>query len=379
MKKNKGFTLIELLAIIVILAIIAVITVPIILNIIENSRRGAATDSAYGYKDSINKFYVSKLSETGNDNLKLEGTYTITDGVLNGTGINEKIPVSGTEPTSGSLTYEKGVFKSGCLTIGEYAVTFNNDGTTSTEKGECEIPVPSFADDSWAEIKANLATNRKFYEIGSQKEVEIDGISYTVRLSNTSSCEEGWTGSETACGVVIEFIDTIIDTGNNNTDGHVMNSSKTNEGGWPASEMRSYLNTTIFNKLPDELKVDGMILNTKSISGHGSQSGTTNYTSTNDKLYLLSCVEVFGENSSSDSVKLQSDTVTDGTRQLEYYGTTGSTRDKTTTFGTINRWWLRTAISRNDYEFYDIFNNGSSGGNNANLTYGVAPAFRILD
>ena len=144
MKKNdKAFTLIELLAIIVILAIIAVITVPIILDIIENSRKGAATDSAYGYKDSVNKYYVSKLSETGNDNLKLEGTYTVTDGVLNGTGINEKIPVSGTEPTSGSLTYENGVFKNGCLTIGDYKVTFNTDGTTSTEKGECEPSVPT--------------------------------------------------------------------------------------------------------------------------------------------------------------------------------------------------------------------------------------------
>ena len=58
MKNKKGFTLIELLAIIVILAIIAVITVPIILNIIENSKKGAATDSAYGYKDAIEKFYV---------------------------------------------------------------------------------------------------------------------------------------------------------------------------------------------------------------------------------------------------------------------------------------------------------------------------------
>ena len=49
-KKKNAFTLIELLAIIVILAIIALITVPIILNIIENSRKGAAQDSAYGYK-----------------------------------------------------------------------------------------------------------------------------------------------------------------------------------------------------------------------------------------------------------------------------------------------------------------------------------------
>lgn len=58
-KMNKrGFTLIELLAIIVILAIIAVITVPIILNIIENARVGAARSSALGYADAIKLAYV---------------------------------------------------------------------------------------------------------------------------------------------------------------------------------------------------------------------------------------------------------------------------------------------------------------------------------
>ena len=144
MKKNKAFTLIELLAIIVILAIIAVITVPIILNIIENSKMGAATDSAYGYKDSVSKLYVTKLSESQNSSLELEGTYTVTDGVLTGTGINEKVPVSGTVPSSGSLTYENGLFKNGCLVIGDYAVTFNIDGTTSTEKGECKV-IPTIA------------------------------------------------------------------------------------------------------------------------------------------------------------------------------------------------------------------------------------------
>ena len=61
-KNNMAFTLIELLAIIVILAIIAVITVPIILNIIDNSKRGAATDSAYGYKNAVEKFLYILLN-----------------------------------------------------------------------------------------------------------------------------------------------------------------------------------------------------------------------------------------------------------------------------------------------------------------------------
>ena len=76
-KNKKGFTLIELLAIIVILAIIAVITVPIILNIIENSKIGAAKNSAYGYRDAVEKYYVSELFD--NKNLKLDGFYSIKD------------------------------------------------------------------------------------------------------------------------------------------------------------------------------------------------------------------------------------------------------------------------------------------------------------
>ena len=80
-KSKNAFTLIELLAIIVILAIIAVITVPIILNIIENSRKGAATDSAYGYKDAVNKWYVTKLQE--DNQFQLADSYTISsDGKL---------------------------------------------------------------------------------------------------------------------------------------------------------------------------------------------------------------------------------------------------------------------------------------------------------
>ena len=132
-KKKKGFTLIELLAIIVILAIIAVITVPIILNIIENSRRGAATDSAYGYKDSVNKWYVSKLQE--DNQYQLASSYTISsDGKLG----DIVIPISGDKPSGGYLNYSNNTLTGGCLVFGDYAVTFDSKGNVSkTEKGDC--------------------------------------------------------------------------------------------------------------------------------------------------------------------------------------------------------------------------------------------------
>lgn len=149
-KRKKAFTLIELLAIIVILAIIAVITVPIILNIIENSRKGAATDSAYGYKDAVNKYYVTELSD--NNNLKLEGEYTVSNGSLTGkfegsTSEQKTVPisVSGDKPSSGKLRYANNVLNAGCLVIGDYKISFGTDGKVNeTVKGDCstyEFPV----------------------------------------------------------------------------------------------------------------------------------------------------------------------------------------------------------------------------------------------
>ena len=143
-KKKNAFTLIELLAIIVILAIIAVITVPIILNIIENSKKGAATDSAYGYKDSINKYYVSELSN--NKKLKLNGTYEVkANGVLNGNfGVTENtedriIPIDGEKPSSGKLHYTNTILDGGCLVIGDYKIIFKSNGSVDgTEKGNCD-------------------------------------------------------------------------------------------------------------------------------------------------------------------------------------------------------------------------------------------------
>ena len=143
MKNKKGFTLIELLAIIVILAIIAVITVPIILDIIENSKKGAIEDSAYGYKESIEKYYTSELFD--NNDIKLEDDYIIENGMMTGKNMNSvEIPINGTKPTRGILTYENNKLKRGCLQIDEYAVTFEENRVTKVEKGECEITTDLF-------------------------------------------------------------------------------------------------------------------------------------------------------------------------------------------------------------------------------------------
>jgi len=80
-KSKKGFTLIELLAVIVILAIISLIAVPIVLNIIEDSKDSTNIRSAENIVKSVN-LSLSKLDLTDamGENKLLDGWYCISEG-----------------------------------------------------------------------------------------------------------------------------------------------------------------------------------------------------------------------------------------------------------------------------------------------------------
>ena len=154
-----------------------------------------------------------------------------------------------------------------------------------------------------------------------------------------------------------------------------MNSSSTNVGGWPATAMRSYLNGEFLAKLPSDLQSVIADTTTTVVSGHGSTSGETNFTST-DKIYLLSTKEVW-----SDGVSY--DTATGSTRQLDYYANNNVTTSnysgaKKNYAGSAAWWWLRAASSRGSVTFLLVGSNGSWTSSDATSTSGgVAPAFRI--
>lgn len=378
MKNENGFTLIELLAIIVILAVIAVITVPIILGIIDDAKTGAAENSAYGFKDAIDKYYAT--STMASNNLKMNGSYSVSNGIINGSNVNNvEISISGTKPLSGYLVYDNNILTGGCLVIGEYEVRYTNGRFNTTGTGDCHLEV-DFATDSWTEIKENLLLDRHAYDsqIGAEKEVVLNNTSYTVRLSNTSPCPSNWPSdaSQTTCGVVIEFIDSVRNP-SNNAHGHVMNSTQTFAGGWPDCSLRTYLNQNVFDRLPDELKSDGFILDTKVVSGH--ESGVLSNYVTTDKIYLFSYVELWGADYENDSLKLVSGSVTGGTRQLEYYGMNGSTRVKNNILGSTSTYWLRSADSSDTVKVLAVTGTGEINSYNSYVLYGVMPAFRIMD
>ncbi len=128
---NKGFTLIELLAIIVILAIIAVITVPIILGIIDDASTKAAIDSAYGFKEGVQNFYVSKLLE--NQNEESPSAYKTVSSLT-----AEGLVVGGEMPSDGWVRLKKGEVIDYSLKFGDYVVSYDEatSSPVSIKNGE---------------------------------------------------------------------------------------------------------------------------------------------------------------------------------------------------------------------------------------------------
>ena len=123
-EKNKGFTLVELLAVIVILALIALIATPIILNVINDAKKQAAKDSAYGYMDAVEKYIVS--SELEDESIP-DGIYRVED-------LNKKISVKGSTPDNGIIKIENKEVKKYDIGIDGYVVSNGEVKKVSTTK-----------------------------------------------------------------------------------------------------------------------------------------------------------------------------------------------------------------------------------------------------
>ena len=243
------------------------------------------------------------------------------------------------------------------------------DGGTSNPGYFTEKP-STFSTDSWATIVSSVkAGNTRGYKVGETKTIDL-GTTYgthTLRIANTTTPSEcnasGF--SQSACGFVLEFADIILYK--------EFNSSTSNTGGWSSSELRTFINNDIYNALPVDLR--NIIIDTIVVSGHG-KSDSTNFVTT-DKLYLLAPKEIFSNWSNSY------DTAKSLTRTFDYYISAGVT---TSNYSGAKKykgtsayyWWLRSAYSTSNSDFFRVNRSGGwSGSNTATAANGVSPAFRI--
>jgi len=149
--KIKGFTLIELLAVIVILAIIALIAVPIILDLIGNTKVSAAKRSVENYIDAVELYLVRSELDQNKVTLERNNRYNVTNSTMIGEktypAINDLVEITGSKPT-GTDDYvqlnEKGKVTDAKLTIGGYEVEIK-DGKITSVKGGALVSLESIS------------------------------------------------------------------------------------------------------------------------------------------------------------------------------------------------------------------------------------------
>ena len=247
MKNKKGFTLIELLAVIVVLAIIALIATPIVMNTIKNAKKGAAERSADNYIKQVE----TAVAESRIDGTKIaNGTYNIQpDGNLcpvSGCGENDKdkitIDISGTKPTSGTVTISNGEVSSTdtTMTVGDYDIKYNQ------EKNKYE-----------ASDKENTSSTTIVY----RRSEDYINIGDTLDLSDTSK----FTKDASTLGKSV-YLKHVLDKDNKVTESYACGILKGKEYcltaygveyGWSENEEDYTGNALILKKLKDA-KIEGI-------------------------------------------------------------------------------------------------------------------------
>ena len=138
-----------------------------------------------------------------------------------------------------------------CRVGGDGTASFNGaGGTGGVCFGLCIGAPRSFATDTWEQIAAASAdgTASEIYSLGDTKDITISGIG-TMTLEIADFDHDYLSGSTSASKAGISMItrDLLPNT-------RQMNSSNTNVGGFPASALYDYLNGTILNGLPSDLR-----------------------------------------------------------------------------------------------------------------------------
>ena len=149
-----------------------------------------------------------------------------------------------------------------------------------------------------------------------------------------------------------------------------VNSSNTNVGGWDSSELRTWMNGTLYPALP--VWWQQLIESSYTLASAGNQS--SNITISTDYLRIPSHAEVgfdttavpyCNEVSSSASEVTFSQYTNNSSRIKKTYNGTGSAQ----------AWWLRSAEPSSSTHFRNVYNGGNANNNNASYSYFVCVGF----
>ena len=320
-----------------------------ILEDIKDALGGGSSEDVADLKNMV----FPKLVLTG-----VEGTeFTLTKGTREITGEIDS------EGTAEVLVPEIGTWVCDYSLSGQTGsknIVFSAPMTLVEEEIDFTPVIPAtFADATWEQI--NYATTNDLvpntWSVGDEKDIELTtGEVLTMQIADKKH-DDLTAGGKAGLTLI---------TKNLMAGTRAMNSTNTNAGGFTGSEMYTYLNTTLYNLFPSELKSAIKAVNKKTSAG--SQSTTINTDSM--KVFLLSEVECFGTTTYSVSGEgSQYPIFTDAASRIKKLSN-GS--------GSASHWWERSPFASNSTGFCGVSGSGSANGTNgASSARGVCFGFCV--
>lgn len=211
----------------------------------------------------------------------------------------------------------------------------------------------NFADNTWAQIIDACHKNKvpATWVVGNQKTMTINGTAYTIDIIGKE--HDDYADGSGKAPLTFQLHDCYADA-------KQMNSSNTNSGGWTSCDMRNTHLPAILSLMPTEIQNGIQEVNKLTSEGYRS----TTISTTADKLFLLSEIEIFGNITYSASGE--------GT-QYAYYKA-GNSKVKNYN-GSANRWWQRSPYIGNYTNFCAVSNSGLADYISANDVYCISFAF----
>lgn len=230
----------------------------------------------------------------------------------------------------------------------------------SWEKFSGSLPLDGtpIDDCTWEDIatigEAGLASS--YWDIGDEKTITLSTgeivILQIIGFAHDSLSSGSGTAPITFC-----FKDCMDTT-------RPMQDSLTNSGGYSGSPLYTIINGEIFDSLPTDLRAVLKTVDKCTSMGYGNQSIAT----TQEKLFLLSEIEVLGSITSS----------TAGEGTVYSYFTTADARIKNIG-GVPRRWWLRSPVSSGINYYIQVVSDegGATANGGANSSIGIALALCV--
>ena len=223
------------------------------------------------------------------------------------------------------------------------------------------IPTPSYdpvlANNSWEQIanasEAGIAST--VWNVGDTKDIVVGSETLTVEIVGFNHDDLASGGK---AGITFGLKNLMANT-------RQMNSSNTNAGGFTGSDMYDWLQGTLLNSLPSDLRAVLKSVNKKTSAG--SQSSTINTNAM--KIFLFSEIEIFGSVTYSKSGE--------GSQYSRFATASSRIKYLSNGSGSADAWWERSPCGTNSNSFCVVSSNGSASLSYADGSWRVCFGFCV--